>query len=100
MLSTFVIVALQDLRKVFSFLKTDCVYLDFFSRGRTMLAFSFFLTDNFFFFPPGGDSRYFYLLFLAVFFFHFFSGTVNAVDIRLVNIYIYLCMLTSKKLIY
>ena len=49
----------------------------FFSRGRTRLAFSFFLTQNFFLFPLGGDSRYFYLLFLARVFFLFFSGTVN-----------------------
>ena len=78
MVSTLVIVALQDSRRVFGFLlTTDCVSLDFFSRGRTRLAFSFFLTPNFFLFPLGGDSRYFFLLFLARVFFLFFSGTVN-----------------------
>ena len=70
MLSTFVIVALQDSRKVFSFLLINWLRIPwFFSRGRTRLAFSFFFTYNFFLFPPGGDSRYFYLLFLAGFFF-------------------------------
>ena len=52
MLSTFVIVALQDSRKVLVFFwPTDCVSFDFFSRCWTRLAFSFFLTYNFFFFP-------------------------------------------------
>ena len=91
-LSTFVIVALQDSRKVFSFLlTTDCVSLDFFQgvgRGWPFLSF----WPIIFLFPPGSDSRYFYLLFLAGFFFFGGGGLVPwmLVDIRLVYVYIYI----------
>ena len=51
-LSSSVIVALQGSRKFFSFFLTNWLRIPwFFSRGRTKLAFSFFLTYNFFFFP-------------------------------------------------
>ena len=69
----------------------------FFSRGRTRLAFSFFLTNNFFLFPLGGDSRYIYLLFLAGFFFCYFLAPWILVDIRLVNIYIYIYISSQKR---
>ena len=78
MLSTLVIVALQDSRKVFSFLLTNWLRIPwFFSRGRTRLAFSFFLTYNFFFFPQAVILDTFISCSWRVFF-CFFSGTVNA----------------------
>ena len=92
-LITFVIVALQDSRKVFSFLLTNWLRIPwFFSRGRTRLAFSFFLTYNFFFFPRAVirdtfiscSRRGFYRLFL------FF----------LVNIYIYIYIYTRLNMWY
>ena len=71
MLSTFVIVALQDSRKVFSFLlTTDCVSIDFL-KGSDGVGFFFLFDLYFFFLLLGGDSRYIYFLFLAGFFFFF-----------------------------
>ena len=68
----------------------------FFSRSRTRLAFSFFFTPkNFFLFPLGGDSRYFYLLLLTRVFL-FFPIPWILVDIRLVNIYIYIYYLFPR----
>ena len=91
MLSTFVIVALQDSRKVFSFLLTNWLRIPwFFSRGRTRLAFSFFLTYNFFsFFPRAMIRDTFISCSWRGFFRFFFLVPWMLVDIRLVNIYIY-----------
>ena len=77
-------VALQDSRRVFWFSFDHWLRIPwFFSRGRTRLAFSFFLTQFFFHFPLGCDLRYFYLLFRArVFFFCFFLVPWILVDIR------------------
>ena len=94
MLNTLVIIALQQSRRVFWFsfdywLRTPW----FFSRSRTTLAFSSFFTQKtFFLFPLGGDSRYFYLLLLTSFFLVFPIPWI-LVDIRLVNIYIYIYIL-------
>ena len=91
MLSTLVIVALQDSRKVFSFLlTTDCVSLNFFQvvgRGWPFLSF----WPIIFSFSPG--RRFEILLSLVpgrVFFLFFFLVPWMLVDIRLVNIYIYI----------
>ena len=92
MLSTFVIVALQDSRKVFSFLLTNWLRIPwFFSRGLTRLAFSFFLTYNFFFFPRAVIRDTLISCSWGGFFvFFFFLVPWMLVDIRLVNIYIYI----------
>ena len=88
MLNTLVIVALQDSRKVFSFLLTNWLRIPwFFSRGRTRLAFSFFLTYNFFFFPWSVIRDTFIFCSWQVF---FFLVPWILVDIRLVNIYIHI----------
>ena len=92
-MSTFVIVALQDSRKVFVFLwPSDCVSLDFFQgvgRGWPFLSF----WPIIFSFSP---RRWFVMrssLAPGGFFFRFFFLVPwMLVDIRLVYIYIYMCV--------
>ena len=96
-LSTFVIVVLQDLRKGFSFLLTNWLHVPwFFSRGRLKLAFSFFLTYNFSF-----SSGWWFEILLSLvpggFFFFFFLVPWMLVDIRLVYIYIYIYGVFQKN---
>ena len=76
--------------KVFSFLLTNWLCIPwFFSRGRTRLAFSFFLSyDIFSFFPRAVIRDTFISCSWRGFFRFFFLVTWMLVDIRLVNIYI------------
>ena len=95
MLSTLIIVALQDSRKVFSFLLTNWLRIPwFFSRGRTRLAFSFFLTYNFLFFPRAVIRDTFISTWR--FFFVFFLVPWMLVDIRLV-IYISIYIVIHRQ---
>ena len=100
MLSTLVIVALQDSRRVFWFSFDHWLRIPwFFSRGRTRLAFSFFFFDpKLFSFCPG---RWFGILFSLVpgqGFFCFFLVPWILVDIRLVNIHIYIYIYTYPQI--
>ena len=69
------------------------MYSLIFLRGRTRLAFSFFLTYNFFFFPWVVIRDTFISCSWRGFFF-FFLVPWMLVDIRFVNIYIYIYILT------
>ena len=70
-----------------------------FFKGSDEVGLFFLFDPNFFLFPLGGDSRYFYLLFLARVFFFFFFFLVQwiLVDIRLVNIYLYIYICSKLR---